>query len=72
MSVAMNVARIGRAWRAYRDRVPGFYVVNRETGIAVAGPFSDEERARERKTHIDAPYVELPGSDVLHVERVDP
>ena len=55
----------------YRAGWPGYYVVNRDTDIAVGGPFASELLAWNLKHTIDGQYVGLPGADVLVVVQLE-
>ncbi len=60
---------ITRANHAYQHGIPGFYVVNHETQLAVAGPYALEEHANHAKVEADAPYLGL-APDALRVYEV--
>jgi hypothetical protein len=60
-----------RSERAYRSGDPGWYVINRDTRIAVGGPFRDQLTASRLKQGIDDRWAHVPaGRDVLVLEWV--
>ena len=61
----MSVNR-NRARHDYSQGKAGWYVVNHTTQIAVAGPYSRETMAENKKLAIDARYLGI-GSDDLRV-----
>jgi hypothetical protein len=63
----VSVADITRSQRAHRDGVPGCYVVNSQTGLAVAGPYRSREDAQREAEERNAQW---PLDRVLEVQRL--
>lgn len=59
--------------RAYRENVPGWYVVQPRTDLAVAGPYSGEKNARVEAARRDAAWRHVDPNllVVVHLVRAD-
>lgn len=61
--------RVAATQRAYKAGERGYYVCNRRTGIAVAGPFYQEAKAVQEAQRRDR---EVPSPDPFEVRQVNP
>ena len=59
-----------RACDAYHARVCGYYIVNRETDLAVAGPYKDPAEAQLEASRRNRMPLAKPG--VLEVRLIGP
>lgn len=54
-----------QANRDYSDGLPGTYVVNRLTKLAISGPHAEQWQAAAERDRINEKYERLPDQDVL-------
>lgn len=67
--MSLLAAETRRANWSYDSGNPGFYVVNRYTGRAVAGPFDSEAEAEAEKQRRDERWPDMPSTDLVIARR---